>query len=142
MASNTGARTRECAAETTVSSLLTRARTSSDFGPVPCVIFPPSARLMEPMPGTTLEMSFQIFSTLSKTLDTIQFHGADRSFFSPVQMAESFATPVEKRPVMVAQMVVKAVAMLFHTVVAVDFIEFHAVVSADWILLMGAEMDE
>src|ERR1035441_6266164 len=42
-AEKTGARARECSAETTVSFLLTRARTSSDFGPVPCVIFPPSA---------------------------------------------------------------------------------------------------
>src|ERR1035441_7509128 len=96
MALKTGARTFEWAAETTVSFLLTRARTSSDFGPVPWVIFPPSARLMEPMPGTTLEMSFQIFSTLSKTLETIQFHGADRSFLRPVQMEESLATPDRK----------------------------------------------
>src|ERR1039457_4457999 len=42
-AAKTGARARECAAETTVSSLLTRARTSSEAGPVPCVIFPPLA---------------------------------------------------------------------------------------------------
>src|ERR1035441_2532647 len=136
MAENTGARTFECAAETTVSFLLTRARTSSEVGPVPCVIFPPSARLMAPTPGTTLEMSFQIFSTLSKTLETIQFHGADRSFLSPDQMRPSFATPVVNRPVMVPQMVVKAVAMPFHTATAVVFIAFHAMLSADSILLM------
>src|ERR1039457_3893832 len=131
MASNTGARTRECAAETTVSSLLTRARTSSDFGPDPCVTFPPSATLIEPMPGTTLEMSFQIFSTLSKTLETSQFHGPDRSFFSPVQMEEIVATPLVNRPVMV-----------FHTVLAVVFIAFHAILSADSILLMALLIDE
>src|ERR1039457_99413 len=142
MASNTGARTRECAAETTVSSLLTRARTSSDFGPDPCVTFPPSATLIEPMPGTTLEMSFQIFSTLTKTLETSQFHGPDRSFFSPVQMEEIVATPLVNRPVMVFHTVVNAVAMAFHTVLAVVFIAFHAILSADSILLMALLIDE
>src|ERR1035441_7560303 len=142
MALNTGARTFEWAAETTVSFFLTRARTSSEVGPVPCVIFPPSARLMEPMPGTTLEMSFQIFSTLSKTLETIQFHGAGRLFFSAAQVEDWLPTPWANRLVMVLHQVAAAAAMAAHAVMAVDFIVFHPVLSADSILLMAELIEE
>src|ERR1017187_9981316 len=89
-AAKTGARARECSAETTVSFLLTRARTSSDFGPVPCVIFPPLAMVNVGIDGPPSLATVSFHSRAipwSYTMLTRNLTGSSKIFLRAVHAA-------------------------------------------------------